>query len=210
MTMNAPSVSAWLVFAYALSLVTAAWCLDATARRVSSRAAQWRVGQFRYHPEHDAWVCPEDHWLWPTSFDPQHRVTRYRAQPSVCNSCPVKETCTTSEHGREVSREVDPWPHSEAGRFHRGIACCVAALGAVLPVVMLARLHSVADILVLLGAAAIVVVGTLPLVRHLWNSPSNAPGHLQSRTGTQEHTAVTQDRYRTRWSTRRTEQDRTP
>ena len=28
----------------------------------------------------------------------------------------------------EVSRQVDPWPHSEAGRFHRGIACAIAGL----------------------------------------------------------------------------------
>ena len=79
--------------------------------------------------DHDAWVCPQDHWLWPTSFDPKHRVMRYRALPVVCNSCPVKSTCTTSDHGREISREIDPWPHSDAGRFHRGIACCVAGLG---------------------------------------------------------------------------------
>nr|WP_235886675.1 hypothetical protein [Mycobacteroides chelonae] len=198
-----------MVAAYALALVAAAWSLDVTARRVSERAAQWRTGQFRYHADHDAWVCPQDHWLWPSSFDPQHRVTRYRAKPSVCNSCPVKSTCTTSEHGREVSREIDPWPHSEAGRFHRGIACCVAALGAVLPVVMLIRLHSVADILVLSCAVAIVVVTTLPLVRHLWNSPSNAPGHLQPRTATQDRTAIAQDRYKTRWGTRPAGQDRT-
>lgn len=140
--MTSPTAAAWLVAGYALALVATAWGVDAMARRVSQRAAQWRSGQFRYHADHDAWVCPEDHWLWPSSFDPKHRVMRYRAKPSVCNSCPVKSTCTTSEHGREISREIDPWPHSEAGRFHRGIACCVAALGVVMPLVMLARLHS--------------------------------------------------------------------
>ena len=107
---------------HALVLIAIAWCFDEMARRVSRRAARWRTGGFVYHPDHDAWVCPQDHWLWPTSFDPQHRVMRYRASPVVCNSCPVKSDCTTSEHGRELSREVDPWPYSDSGRFHRGIA----------------------------------------------------------------------------------------
>lgn len=98
--MTSPTAAAWLVAGYALALVATAWGVDAMARRVSQRAAQWRSGQFRYHADHDAWVCPEDHWLWPSSFDPKHRVMRYRAKPSVCNSCPVKSTCTTSEHGR--------------------------------------------------------------------------------------------------------------
>ncbi|AYM40943.1 MULTISPECIES: hypothetical protein [Mycobacteroides] len=208
--MTGPTTTAWLVAAYALALVAAAWSLDVTARRVSERAAQWRTGQFRYHADHDAWECPQDHWLWPSSFDPGHRVTRYRAKPSVCNSCPVKSTCTTSDHGREISREVDQWPHSEAGRFHRGIACCVAALGVVMPVVMLARLHSLGDVLVLLGVVAIVIAAGLPLVRHLWSSPSNAPGHLPHRTGIQDQTAVARDRYSTQWGANRTRKDTSP
>ena len=125
---SAPATSVWLVAAYALVLVAVAWGFDLMARKTSVRAARWRTGQFVYHADHDAWVCPQDHWLWPTSFDPEHRVMRYRAKPSVCNSCPVKSTCTTSNDGREVSREVDPWPYSEVGRFHRGIACVVAGL----------------------------------------------------------------------------------
>lgn len=208
--MIAPTAAAWLVAGYALALAVTAWCLDATARRVSGRAALWRSGRFRYHADHDAWVCPEDQWLWPSSFDPKHRVMRYRAKPSVCNSCPVKATCTTSEHGREISREIDPWPHSEAGRFHRGIACCVATLGAVIPFVALLRLHSPADLLVLVGVAAIVIVSGLPLARHLWNSPSNAPEHLPHRTGMQDQMSVVLDRYSTRWGASRTEKGTLP
>ena len=78
---------------------------------------------FAYHdPQHDPWVCPRDEWLWPPEFDPDRRIVRYRARPSVCNACPVKADCTSSDRGREVVRPVDPWPHSEAGRFHRGLA----------------------------------------------------------------------------------------
>lgn len=208
--MASPTVAAWLVAGYALALVAAAWGVDVMARRVSQRAAQWRSGQFRYHADHDAWVCPEDQWLWPSSFDPKHRVMRYRAKPSVCNSCPVKSTCTTSEHGREISREIDPWPHSEAGRFHRGIACCVAALGVVMPLVMLARLHSPADLLVLIGVVTIVTAAGLPLAGHLWRTPSNAPEQVAHRSGMEEQVAIAVDRYSTRWGTGRSDKDIAP
>lgn len=205
--MTSPTAAAWLVAGYALALVATAWGVDVMARRVSQRAAQWRSGQFRYHADHDAWVCPQDQWLWPSSFDPKHRVMRYRAKPSVCNSCPVKSTCTTSEHGREISREIDPWPHSEAGRFHRGIACCVAALGVVMPLVMLVRLHSPADLLVLIGVITVVLAASLPLAGHLWRTPSNAPEHLPHRTGMEDQVALAVDRYSTRWGASRPGKD---
>ncbi|OBI46533.1 hypothetical protein A5707_21020 [Mycobacterium kyorinense] len=197
--MTAPTASVWLVAGYALVLVAIAWGFDAMAKRVSKQAARWRTGNFVYRPDHDAWVCPQDHWLWPTSFDPQHRVMRYRALPVVCNSCPVKSTCTTSDHGREINREIDPWPHSDAGRFHRGIACFVAALGVIMPLAMLIGRHSAVDLLILGGAAALVVTAGLPLARHLWNSPSNAPEYLPHRTGLEDQVAVAIDRYSTRW-----------
>ena len=197
--MGAPATSVWLVAAYALLLVAVAWGFDLMARKASVRAARWRTGQFVYHADHDAWVCPQDQWLWPTSFDPKHRVMRYRAKPSVCNSCPVKSTCTTSNDGREVSREVDPWPYSEAGRFHRGIACVVAGLALLMPLAMLVGKHSAADVLVLVATAVIVVAADLPLVRHLWTTPADAPDHLPHRSNQEEAVAAAIDRYSTMW-----------
>ncbi len=197
--MTSPSASVWLLAGYALVLVAIAWGFDIMARRVAKRAARWRTGGFAYHPEHDAWVCPQDHWLWPTSYDPKHRMMRYRAPAVVCNSCPVKATCTTSDLGREISREIDPWPHSEAGRFHRGIACLVAALGVVMPLAMLIGQHRLADVLLLGGAAGLVAIAGLPLAQHLWNTPSNAPEYLPHRTAMEEQAAAATDRYSTRW-----------
>lgn len=197
--MSAPAAWVWLVSGYALILLAVAWGFDTMARRASQRAAQWRTGRFVYHPDHDAWRCPQDQWLWPTSFDPQTRVMRYRAAPAVCNVCPVKDSCTTSNHGREISRQVDPWPHSEAGRFHRGIACAVAGFGVIMPAATLIVNHAAADVLVLSGAMLAVVTGALPLVRHLWDTPSNAPDHLPHRTGLEEQVAAAIDRYSTRW-----------
>lgn len=204
--MSAPAAAVWLIAGYALILVAIAWGFDGMARRVSQRAARWRTGQFVYHGDHDAWVCPQDQWLWPTSFDPQNRVMRYRGSPTVCNSCPVKATCTASDHGREISREIDPWPHSEAGRFHRGIACFVAALGVVLPLVTLIGNHGLSDVLVLGAVAAVAVLLGRPLARHLWNTPSGAPEQVPHRSGLEDQVAAAIDRYSTQWGWSQKEQ----
>lgn len=197
--MTTPTTSVWLVAGYALFLLAVAWIVDLLSRKSSVRAARWRTGGFVYHADHDAWVCPEDHWLWPTSFDPSHRVMRYRASPTACNSCPVKSTCTTSDHGRELSREIDPWPHSEVGRFHRGMACVIAGLALVLLVGALIGNHSLSDLVVLGGTGVLVLLASLPLARHLWNSPSNAPAHLPHRTGEEDAVAAAINKYSTRW-----------
>lgn len=197
--MTAPGTATWLISAYALFLILAAWGFDALARRASHRAQAWRTGRFVYHPDHDAWQCPADQWLWPSSFDPANRVMRYRAKPVVCNSCPAKSECTSSDHGREISRQVDPWPFSEAGRFHRGIACVVAVLAVLLPAGQAVAGHTPADLLVLGTTVLVVVVTCVPLFRHLWSTPTGAPEHLPHRSAHEDSVAATIDRYSTRW-----------
>jgi hypothetical protein len=204
---TAPSDSAWLVAGYSGFLVAVAHGFDVLARRVAKRSAAWRTGSFAYHPAHDAWVCPENQWLWPTTFDPEQRTMRYRAKPSVCNSCPVKRDCTTSAHGREVVREVDPWPHSEAGRFHRGIACAIALVALVLPLGLLLGEHDAADMLVLGLTATGVALAALPLARHLWQAPTGFPEHVPHQVGTSSDLEAVVDRYATRWGLGRSRQE---
>jgi hypothetical protein len=194
-----PADSSWLVAAYSAFLVLVAFSFDLLARRVAKRSQDWRNGSFTYHPDHDAWVCPEDQWLWPTTFDPEQRTMRYRAKPSVCNSCPVKKDCTASAHGREVVREVDPWPHSEAGRFHRGIACAIALIGLLLPLATLVGSHRPADVLVLGATAVSVMLACLPLARHLWQTPDGFPEHVPHEVGVAADVDALVDRYATRW-----------
>ena len=190
------SINVLLVCCYTLFLVLTAYGFDHMAKRTAVRARRWRTGSFRYHQDHDAWKCPQDQWLWPTSFDPEQRIVRYRAKPSVCNSCPVKDTCTTSSHGREVSREIDPWPYSEAGRFHRGIACAIAVLAIFLPAAMLLSRPSAADLLALLAAIAIGIGAGIPLARHLWTSPTGFPEHIPQVSVYEE---ASTDRFSTTW-----------
>lgn len=197
--MTVPDAAVWLVASYSIFLLGVAYGFDLLARRVAKRSQAWRNGSFSYHPDHDAWVCPEDQWLWPTTFDPEQRTMRYRAKPSVCNSCPVKKDCTTSDQGREVVREVDPWPHSEAGRFHRGLACVIALLALLLPLGMLLGAHGPGELLVLGGTATVVLLAGAPLAAHLWRTPSGFPEHVPHEVGVPAEVDALVDRYATRW-----------
>ena len=194
------STNVVLVCGYSAFLLVVAYGFDVMARRVATRARQWRTGSFRYHPDHDAWVCPQDQWLWPTSYDPEQRIVRYRAKPAVCNACPVKDSCTTSPHGREVTREIDPWPHSEAGRFHRGIACLVALIGVFLPLGMLASRPGSTDLAVLLATIGAAALASVPLARHLWRTPTGFPEHIPQQAVYEE---APRDRFATRWGSAR-------
>lgn len=205
--MTGPDISVWLIAGYALLLVAIAWGFDLMAKRASTRAARWQSGDFVYHPDHDAWRCPEDQWLWPTSFDPENRVMRYRGRPVICNACPVKNDCTSSSHGREVSRQVDEWPHSEAGRFHRGIACVVVGLAVLMILGQAVAAHSPADLMVLGGALLIVAAGSAPLFKHLVQTPVIVPEHLPSRTAHEDAVAATIDKYSTRWGSPKKESE---
>jgi hypothetical protein len=175
-------VTVWLACGYAVFLLAVAHALDRAARHTATRSAARRTGGFRYHPDHDAWQCPQDQWLWPHSFDPEHRVMRYRSSPLVCNACPVKADCTTSEHGREVRRGIDPWPSSEVERFHRGIACCLAVVAVLWPLATAATGRTAVE-LGLLGVTAVLVgVGSWPLWSHLRHTPAGFPEHVPLQT----------------------------
>lgn len=128
-----------MVGVYAVALLGVAAILDSAGKHTQSRSERFRTAGFRYHPQHDAWTCSEDAMLWPMDYDEQHHLVRYRAKPSVCNSCHVKPDCTSSSKGREVTRAVAPWPHSEAGRFHRGMSLALVGLAAVLMLVVAVR-----------------------------------------------------------------------
>ncbi|MCD6640239.1 MAG: hypothetical protein LT071_10050 [Nocardioides sp.] len=199
-SLAAPSVPVALVAAYALVLLAVAWGFDVMSQRVARRSNSWRTGTFTYHEDHDAWQCPEDQWLWPKSFDPENRVMRYRASPSVCNGCPVKKTCTTSDHGREITREYDPWPYSEAGKFHRGISVMVAVVALVLPGAMLLfGTHNLTDVLVLTGTILGVLLASMPLARHLWHTPDGFPEHVSQDLVYRP--VAKRDPYKTTWGT---------
>lgn len=173
--MTSVGIGVWLASAYAILLVLVGHGIDLMARRAARTIEAREHAGFVYHESHDAWLCPEDQWLWPQAYDPENRVMRYRANPLVCNSCPVKDTCTASGGGREVVRAVDSWPASEAARFHRGIACTVACLGIVWPIGMILSGPNRSELVVLLIALAVAALASLPLWSHLRRTPARFP-----------------------------------
>ena len=164
-----------LATGYAVFLLGVAVGLDRLARHAHHRSDRYRTAGFRYHPQHDAWVCPRDEWLWPTEFDPDRRIVRYRAKPSVCNACPVKADCTTSAYGREIVRALDPWPHSETGRFHRGVALMLIGLAALILVVEMTRHHTLIALAVLVVTLALAGALGWRFLDHLRHTPTGFP-----------------------------------
>lgn len=176
--MSAIEPAAWLSAVYAVALLLIAYGIDLLAKRAHVANDDQQTRGFVYHDDHDAWQCPEDQWLWPQSFDPENRVMRYRGSPAVCNSCPVKDSCTSSDDGRELGQTVDAWPSSESARFHRGIACAVTVLAVSWPVVASFTVEHWAGQVMLLATALVIAIAGLPLWSHLRRTPVDPDGVL--------------------------------
>jgi hypothetical protein len=182
------SPETFLVAGYAGFLLVAAVVLEWLSAHTHRRSLQYRTAGFSYDEANDHWQCPEGEHLWPHEFDHEQRLVRYRAKAHICNGCPRKAACTDSDRGREIVRPLDPWPHSEAGRFHRGLSLMLVALALCVIVVGGARNHGSADValqLVLLGLA-------LAIGRWLWRDfrahpagfPAASPAHGLGMTTT--------------------------
>ena len=177
-----------MVAAYAVLLLAVALGLERLARHSYRRSGRFRTAGFSYHRHLDAWECPEGQHLHRHEMDHERRVVRYRGKPHVCNACPRKPACTDSDEGREIVRPIDPWPHSEAGRFHRGISLALVALAAVMSAAELARHHGTPD-LAALGAVLVIIALAAPRLLAGFRSapsgfppPSGAAGPVDPRT----------------------------
>ena len=166
-----------LAAAYAGILLAVALGLDLLARHSHARTERYRTGGFRFHRHLDAWECPEGEHLHLREVDHERRLARYRARPHVCNACAAKPACTDSDQGRELTRPLDAWPRSEAGRFHRVISLALVALAAVISLVALLRHHEPAEAIVLLAVLAAAAVAGRSLLAELRSAPVE-PGLL--------------------------------
>jgi hypothetical protein len=181
--MSGVAVESLLAAGYALFLAVVALGLDALARHSHRRSELYRTAGFTFHEHLDAWECPEGERLHRIETDAQRRVARYRARARVCNTCPRKADCTDSDHGREVIRALDPWPHSEAGRFHRVIALAIVCFGLLVLGAGAALHHGPGD-LALLGSALLVSTAVgLYLFADLRRAPSGFPWPEGERNG---------------------------
>jgi hypothetical protein len=164
-----------LAAGYAATLIGGAFVLEWLSAHTHRRALRYRTAGFSYDDTHDHWTCPEGEHLWPHEFDHERRLVRYRAKAHICNGCPVKPACTDSDRGREVVRPLDPWPHSEAGRFHRVIALVMVGLATFILVAEGFRHHRPEETAVLLAAAGAAGLAGRWLSRDLRAHPANFP-----------------------------------
>jgi len=171
----------WLAAGYGVFLVLSALSIEALSAHTHRRSLRWRTAGFDYDEVQDRWRCPEGQNLWPHEFDHERRLVRYRAKAHICNACRVRERCTDSDQGREIVRPLDPWPHSEAGRFHRGLSLMLLLLAALIVFVEAARHHRPVELAILsVLLASIALIGRL-LLRdfraHPAGFPAPAPAH---------------------------------
>lgn len=160
---------------YAAFLACGSFTLEWLSAHTHRRALRFRTAGFSYDEMHDHWLCPEGEHLWPHEFDSELRLVRYRARAHVCNSCPSKPSCTDSDRGREIVRPLDPWPHSEAGRFHRIIALLLLLLSALILLVEVVRHHAPAETTLLLALLVLIAGAGRWLLRDLRVHPANFP-----------------------------------
>lgn len=172
-----------LAAGYGLFLALAALGLDALARHSHRRSELYRTAGFAYLEQVDAWDCPEGERLHRVDTDLEARLARYRARAHVCNACPRKNDCTDSDRGREVSRALDPWPHSEAGHFHRGIAVAMVGFGVLVTCAGVALHHGAGDLAVLGAALLLSTAVGLYLLADFRSAPSGFPWPEGDRSG---------------------------
>jgi hypothetical protein len=178
--MSAPHTEAVLATGYASFLILAAFVIEWLSAHTHRRALRYRTAGFTYAPLLDVWQCPEGEQLWPHELDPEHRLVRYRAKAHICNACHRKPDCTDSDRGREIVRPLDPWPHSEAGRFHRGLSLVLVTLATLIAVVEGARHHQPAELLIVVTTLAIALLATRRLLRDFRAHPANFPAAVTS------------------------------
>lgn len=164
-----------LMSAYAVLLLVAALGIERMARYSQQRSEEYQTLGFVYHEKRDAWECPEGQYLWRSTGAPDRSFVRYRAKAHMCNTCPSKKNCTDSDNGREIRRSLAPWPHSEVGRFHRGLSLTLILLAGLVLAVEALRHQQPAELLTL----SILFVAVMVMGRHMLAafraSPANFP-----------------------------------
>jgi DDE family transposase len=189
-----------LAAGYAVALLLGAGALEWLSAHTHRRSLRYRTAGFDYDPQQDAWQCPEGQHLWPHEFDHERRLVRYRAKAHICNGCPRKQACTDSDEGREIVRPVDTWPHSEAGRFHRGISLMLVALAVLVLVVAGVRNNEPAEA-ALLGAVLVMALATGRwLLRDFRRHPAGFPEPTPSHGLRMDGGATNRGGARSRWA----------
>ncbi len=75
--------------------------------------------EFRYDPERDVYLCPNNAILRLSKVAYTERENRYQGDAATCNACPLKSECTPSDHGRLLHRSFDEEYLERVRAYHR-------------------------------------------------------------------------------------------
>lgn len=82
---------------------------------------------FTYEPEKDLYRCPQGETLRRYTHSYTERVTKYRADPQSCQTCPLKPGCTPGVGGRLLIRSFDEeilervWAYQETESYRKAL-----------------------------------------------------------------------------------------
>ncbi|MBT6958176.1 MAG: IS1182 family transposase [Opitutae bacterium] len=74
--------------------------------RANYRSTQtlYTADVFRYDPEQDVYYCPEEQTLKKVGQYKANRSFVYEGNTKICETCPVRQACTTNKRGRRIHR----------------------------------------------------------------------------------------------------------
>jgi transposase len=71
------------------------------------RSPYYGSSRFHYDAEQDLYTCPKGEPLRLYTHSYTERLSRYRADPESCDTCPLKAECTPGDSGRVLMRSFD-------------------------------------------------------------------------------------------------------
>jgi transposase len=77
--------------------------LNTPPRQVTSHG-KFPKTEFRYDAEPDTYICPHGQILSHRGTNRKLGERHYRPEPGTCETCPLRESCTSSKTGRTVTR----------------------------------------------------------------------------------------------------------
>ena len=180
--MSAPRTEAVLATGYASFLILAAFAIEWLSAHTHRRALRYRTAGFTYDaaPRRTG-NAPRASTCGRTSSTPSVDSSATEPRPTSATPALASATARTLTAAARSSDRSIPWPHSEAGRFHRGLSLVLVALATLIAVVEGARHHQPAELLIEVATLLIALLAARRLLRdfraHPANFPAPAPSH---------------------------------
>ncbi len=87
-------------------------------RSYEDRTPFYSASRFQYDAERDEYRCPQGHTLTFARVKWTEDAVVYRADPTICEGCPVRRECTDSKNGRIIQRSLYADYLERVRRYH--------------------------------------------------------------------------------------------